>query len=490
MSGARDLDKMLAEWPTATPTDSEREDFAARVVDTINAESMGKMEASTEALLAPPLPARESEGKLAASARPGDARASFPSVTGLENKMSKDRAKDRTSFQELAKLAGTPAPPAATPSATPPPAAVVRAEEGGSDDSGIVDLKMVAQLDPSGGERAKSTPLAASGLFDEDAPASAAAAAASAPPPSVSATAQSAPPPPVAASASVPPSATPSVAPASAAAAPSVAPAPKKDEKKKGGGAVIFLGGLLAVGAIAAGAFFVVKSGVLSGSKETAQTTQSQPAATVAQTKPTATAAASVAAVDTAQQGQGGVDMDSLPSTVDTTGKRVMPKINAANGTKPNGTVAAVDSAAAAPTGSVDPRLVANNIPNGGSGGGGDLTEAMRAAAGGGAAATATATSTGPAYAPGSVPQKPSQGQVQGAINAVLPEARKCMAEGDPISRANIVFQSDGSVQSVSVSGFAAGKPNEACVKAAFQKAKISPFAEASYSFPVTVRPM
>jgi hypothetical protein len=481
MSGARDLDKMLAEWPVATPTDSEREDFAARVVDSINAASTPAA-GDLDALLAPPLPPRESEGNLATPARPGDARASLPPVAGLENKMSKDRAKDRTSFQELAKLAGTPAPPAATPSVTPPPAAVVRAEEGGSDDSGIVDLKMVAQLDPAANERAKTTPLAASGLFDEEAPASAAAAAASAPPPSVvGATAQSAPRPPVA---SVPPpSATPSVSPA--AATPSVAP---KKEEKKGGGMILLFGGLAAAIAIAAGAFFVIKSSS-SGDAKTAATTPAQPAATTPTTKTTATAAASVAAVDTTQQQAGGVDMDSLPTTVDTNGKRIMPKINAA-GAKPTGSVATADSATPAATGTVDPRLVANNIPNGGGGGGGDLTEAMRAAAGGGTAAAATATTTGPTYAPGSVPQKPSQGQVQGAINAVLPEARKCMAEGDPISRANIVFQSDGTVQSVSVSGFAAGKPNEACVKAAFQKAKISPFAEASYSFPVTVRPM
>lgn len=479
MSG--DLDKMLAEWPMPPPNDLERDDAAERVTSAIASSGAraGAAGPELDALLAAPLPARDSEKNLAAGAHPSSGRASIPSSAGVENKMSKDRGRDRTSFQELAKLAGTPAPQPVTPSLTPAPGTgVVRAEEGGSDDSGIVDLKMVAALDPAAQERAKATPLAAQGLFDDDAPASAAAAVASAPPPSVSAVAQSSAP--VAAAA-----ATPSAAPPASAVA-SLAP-PKKEEKKKGGGGLVLLfGGLLAAGAIAAGAFFVVKSGVLTGGKgSVAVTTPAKPAETGAAATATATGAATVAAVDT---GAAGVDMNTLPGTSPTTtGGRTMPKINAVgNGTKPT-TVASADTPAA--TGTVDPKLVANNIPNSNTGGGGDLTAAMKAAAGGGSAnPTGTDTATGPQYAAGTVPQKPSQGQVQGAINAVLPEARKCLAEGDPISRATIVFQSDGSVKSVAVSGFAAGKPAEACVQTALKKAKISPFAEATYTFPVTVR--
>ncbi|CAN5282466.1 hypothetical protein BH09MYX1_BH09MYX1_65060 [soil metagenome] len=472
MSGARDLDKMLADWPSATPTDVEREDFAARVVDSIVAESTGKLEESTEALLSAPLPARESEGNLAG-------RASIPSVSGVENKMSKDRGRDRASFQELAKLAGTPAPQPVTPSLTPPPSGVVRGEEASSDDSGIVDLKMVAESDPAASERSKSTPLAAQGLFDDEAPASAAAVSASLPPLSASAVAQSSPPP----SASMPPASS-SIAPASSA---SLAPAaPKKEEKKKGGG-MIFLFGGLAIVAAAAGVFFVVKSGALSGANDTGTTAANTAAAKPAETGApvatnTATPGATVAVADTSSAG---VDMNLLPED-DQGSKRVMPKITANNGVTAKPTASVADTTPP-PAGSVDPKLVANNIPNGGGAGGGDLTAAMKAAAGGGTAA-ATDTATGPQYAAGTVPQKPSQGQVQGAINAVLPEAKKCMAEGDPLSRANIVFQSDGTVKSVSVSGFAAGRPNEACVKAALSKAKISPFAEATYSFPVNVR--
>lgn len=476
MSG---LDKMLAEWPTASETDLERDERAQRAIEAIQSASTGK-DADLDAILSPPLPARESEGKLTA-AQPGRA-----SITGVENKMSKDRAKDRTSFQELAKLAGTP-PPAPVASATPPPAAVVRGEESSSDDSGVVDLKAVAALDPGAEQRAQSTPLAAQGLFDEDAPP--ASAAQTAPPASVQAVAQSAPPP---AAVSAPPPVA-SVPPPSASAAPSVAPAaavtPKKEEKKKGGGMILLFGGLLAAGAIAAGAFFVIKSGALGGGQSASVATTKPVETTAPQAKSTATAAATVAAVDTSQQGVG---LDSLPTNNggSTDPLRTMPKINAVgNGSKPAGSVA--DTTPAPSASAIDPKLVANNIPNSTGGGGGDLTEAMRAAAGGGTVTTGGSdTPGGPQFAPGTVPQKPSQGQVQGAINAVLPEARKCMAEGDPLSRATIVFQSDGTVKSVSVTGFAAGKSNEACVKTALSKAKISPFVEATYSFPVNVRPM
>jgi hypothetical protein len=50
------------------------------------------------------------------------------------------------------------------------------------------------------------------------------------------------------------------------------------------------------------------------------------------------------------------------------------------------------------------------------------------------------------------------------------------------------VFSSAGTVQSVSVSGGAVGKPAEACIKDALMKAKLQPFAEATYSAPVTIR--
>src|SRR5439155_2555451 len=114
----------------------------------------------------------------------------------------------------------------------------------------------------------------------------------------------------------------------------------------------------------------------------------------------------------------------------------------------------------------VDPKLTVKDLPQSQGGGGTGLTEAMKnvvgpidttnvaPAAGGGGGGTA-----------GNVPQKPSQGQVQGAVNAVLPGARTCLGPDDPVSKASVVFQSDGTVQSVAVTGSASGKPAAQCIK-------------------------
>ena len=57
-----------------------------------------------------------------------------------------------------------------------------------------------------------------------------------------------------------------------------------------------------------------------------------------------------------------------------------------------------------------------------------------------------------------------ASGAVTGALGAVLPQARGCLGPDDPISRAAIVFGSNGTVQSVSVTGAAAGTEVEACM--------------------------
>ncbi len=69
-----------------------------------------------------------------------------------------------------------------------------------------------------------------------------------------------------------------------------------------------------------------------------------------------------------------------------------------------------------------------------------------------------------------------------------MPSARACLGPDDPISRAQVTFQSDGSVQSVSVSGGASGKPAEACIRAALMKARVAPFAQPTFTAPATIR--
>jgi hypothetical protein len=52
-----------------------------------------------------------------------------------------------------------------------------------------------------------------------------------------------------------------------------------------------------------------------------------------------------------------------------------------------------------------------------------------------------------------------------------------------------VVFASDGHVQSVSVHGPAAGKPSGACIEGQLSRARVQPFAAASFSINATVRP-
>ena len=173
------LDDLLSKWPMAERPQLELDEAAERVVAALQG---GQLPSTIdEALFAPPLPKTDEEGQTSApqSQKPGR----VGPVIGVESKMSKDRTRDRTSFQELAKMATTPPPPTSVvpPSASGSgptsgasgsgPSAVIRGKEADSSDSGIVDLKMIASADPSGEQRAQSTPLAASGLFeDESAP--------------------------------------------------------------------------------------------------------------------------------------------------------------------------------------------------------------------------------------------------------------------------------------------------------------------------------
>ncbi|HEX3853495.1 MAG TPA: hypothetical protein VHW01_21165, partial [Polyangiaceae bacterium] len=71
----------------------------------------------------------------------------------------------------------------------------------------------------------------------------------------------------------------------------------------------------------------------------------------------------------------------------------------------------------------------------------------------------------------------------------VMSGARHCVAGEDAASSAVVVFSSDGHVQSVSVSGPAAGQPSGACIQAQLSRARVQPFAAASFSVSATVRP-
>lgn len=89
---------------------------------------------------------------------------------------------------------------------------------------------------------------------------------------------------------------------------------------------------------------------------------------------------------------------------------------------------------------------------------------------------------------PAAKQEKPSNAAVLGALGAVRGAVKACIADTDKPTRISVVFQSDGSVRSVSVSGGATGGA-EACVQAAVRKARVAPFMADSFSTSFSVSP-
>lgn len=121
----------------------------------------------------------------------------------------------------------------------------------------------------------------------------------------------------------------------------------------------------------------------------------------------------------------------------------------------------------------------------------GTLDEEMKKAVGSSESQPAPQDDSKPAAgsSSGAIPDQPSQGSAQAAVRAVLPGARACVAGATETSSASVTFSSSGSVQSVSVSGWAAQNGKTGCVKSALQAAHVSPFAKPTFTVPVTIRP-
>ncbi len=420
--------------------------------------------------------------------------------------MPADRERDRRSLQDLAKMAQGLTPP--PPSVAPAPSGVQRAVEGKKDDSGIVDLAAASQADPSAALRAQTTPLASQGLFDEE-PAHSQRPPMSAPPVShvphtaplgaqgapVALPAQPAPSiPPGPASippASLPPqalaaSATPSAPPvgfgAPVAASAMASTSSTGAQKKKGGGAVIALviGGVVALGAAAAGGLFVMKSRNAALETAAATVTTPEPPAAIAQAEPAPKAEEPAEPAEATPTPEPAAEPDTLPTTHG--------KIAMAPKAVKGGTAAKHEAAAPAPKAEGPAKMTEKDLAPASAGPMGDLGAAIKKEVGDDGTPKTPAAATTANTPTGNVPTKPSQGAVTGAIGAVLPSARACLGPDDPVSRATVVFSSAGTAQSVNVTGGAAGKPAEACIKSALMKAKVAPFAEPTYSANITVR--
>ncbi len=398
-----------------------------------------------------------------------------------------ERDRDRRSLQDLVKLAqfSTPPPPSSTSPDRAAPA-VERAAGAKADDSGLVNLAALTPPPPETDAVAgPSAALGTGSLFEEDAGPSNAPASALGPssarpaaaPASVGAPGMGAAQAVSAGRISVPPSSgRSSVVPLPLGPAPSVAP----PASKKGGTGLVTgaIGGLVILAAVAAGGFMFVRVQLQKAEQKLAQAMKTEaPVVAMAEDK--------------------AAPQSDTPSTVET----------APGVTDPSPTVAQPRAAAfvakgplAAATGAKpdkdkkeepqeEGKMSAKDLPQA-AGSAGSLNDAMKQAAGPSSAGDKKDDGKGgPQYAAGSVPQRPSQGALTGAINVALPGARGCLGPDDPVSRATVVFASAGNVQSVTVSGAAAGKPAEGCIKAALMKAKVPPFAEATFTFPVTVRP-
>jgi len=462
------LDAALGDWPMPVRSAIDWDEAAERIQDRIDAGDRGHSQrlVSDEDLLKAPL-AESTE----------EAQSSAVFEKGASRMAQTERSRDRRSFQELANMArnvgATPSPSSvsglrradAESSASVAPVAPQPQKE----DSGILDLAALAAADPGAPARAQATPLAAQGLFEDEAR---------------EAPAHPAPP----AAAAVP-------APAQAAAQPALAK-PAKPEKK-GGAGFLLVGGFVAAAAIAAGAFVMIKG----RSHDSGQIAAAPPVATQQQQTP----AKPVAPSPTTQSTDNAVDPNALPlanAPTATTALPFAPNAPATTGLLPFAPSApkpeAVASASAAPapsaaaTAAPSASVAANGPAPAGSTTDKSLEDQMRQAAGPSTSATTSSTPLPGAVndLPANIPLKPSQGAVSGAIGAVLPSARQCLGPDDPVSQATIVFQSNGSVQSVSVTGGAAGKPAEACIKLALKNAKVAPFAQATFSASATIRPL
>lgn len=484
-----DLDVALREWPDVKKTAEDWDDRTQSVMGRLRRGERGVTSGyiPDEILLASPLGQSSEDGHNSAS--PGGSGFAHPPLNEKireENPMTMpaDRERDRRSLQDLAKMAhGLTPPPSSVGSAA---SGVQRAAEAKEDDSGIVDLAAASQVDPNAGIRAQTTPLASKGLFDDEPqsvrPMPAAPSSPNASQAPLGVLAQpipSIPPAPV----SMAPSSLPPQATATSSAQLGSLPLPETTGKKADANRAVIawvIGGVVALSAAAGGILYARSKPATSPIAQTSTVTPAEPVAAV---HPASTAMAPAT--------EPSMDPNALPAApvVDAPvvdGRSALAPKSGAKAPSATKNTPVAPGAVAKPA-HVPAALAEKEPPQVPAGPGGDLGSAMKNVVGDEPAKTPAAAVGGNA-ATGNVPQKPSQGAVTGAIGAVLPHARDCIGPDDPISRASIVFGSSGAAQSVTVTGAAAGKPAEACIKSALMKAKVQPFAEPNYSANITIR--
>ena len=477
------VDALLASWPTPERTALAWDEFADRIMTRLDVEPGLGIDEDAKFLLAPTLNgAKDSvaEAPMSHSSVPTEELAR--QSRQQESFMGVSQRDRRSSLQDLARMAnegprssrasGVSAPDSLV---APPVSHLSRASSARVDEgSGVVDLQSLAALPEVPASRGSVGALGLSGeLATSDTFEVAAVPASEVTPPSMR---ESVPPMPL-----------------------SIAPAALSDSgitqprRMSGPGVGVVFGGLVGVLAVAAGALFFVVS------KKAPATDAAQASTTVVAPAEKAPETAAVAAVAQVAQADQAVQAEQA-------GKA--PDVATDPGTLPVGTSVAgnvdssrhgrgvKDSAAAAAAGPSKKEADAkkavaapeppppSGIPDN------ELGAQMKKAAGPGVVGTGVDNKADAQFAAGTVPQRPSQGTLTSALGRVMGKAKACIGPDDPISRANVVFASAGTVQSVSVSGNAAGKPAEACIKTALSGAKLNtPFAEPTYTTTLTIRP-
>ena len=473
------LDALLGGWPSPPREEAAWEEGAEAIVGAAIA-AKGSAPEGTRALFdVPALEPEPGEPTITPNApkeQPvtrvssfmGTGRGDTPMSDETKDEGSESRAsvpgeapKKKLSLKEITARAAqgtsiTPPPPTAAPATRPASIPPARPVEASSDDSGMVDLRMIhAMATAQQVAAAAAAKPASSGLFDDD----------------------PAPQAPVAAPvARVAPAPTP--APAAATAA------PKESGKSSGIGI-----GIVAALAIAAGGMMYVRT-VNRPTAPSSDANRAPAAAVVAQTpatqleakkadtpsSPTLMASAAPSAAAAAAPAGPAVIAAAAPAQA----VALADTGNKAPAAEDKSPAAAAPPAAATPAPGSDKPT--------------DLASAMAKAAGADAKGSSASAATEPAAggkASGNtnLPEQPSQGSVSSAMGSVMGGAKACVAGADDVSRAQVTFASGGTVSSVSVSGWAAGKGAAGCIKSALKGAKVGAFSKPTFTVGVTIRP-
>lgn len=482
-----DLDALLASWPAPSRDEKAWEDRADAIVkaalDAPKQEGADVVLAKT-LLEAPPLEAEPGEPQVPVasagenkmsqdSEQGGAAKQDVPPASAVPSTVAPRSAeRKKGSLKEIAARAsqagaaskpGTAIPTApasrtgasSPASATATPLPVAAAPSGALEDSGIVDLNVVkAKATPEQKEAADKAKPGTEGILDDEKEKPAAAAGGKV-----------------------------VAMPAKTAAA------SKPEEKKKGSGGVI-AGVAIAVLGIAA-AFAITK---VNKPAEPTATTESRP--TPAQEGPQGPAKPAEQAQAASPDTPSPAAADGQPAEAAPSGGGEKVAAAPAGGSAGSAPAAGGSEPAAEPAKEAEgaPKEAAATPPVGGTPAApGDLKGAMAAAVGADANKGAAPTAENAEPAAGSrnqsIPEQPSQGQVNAAIRGVMPSVKACVAGADDVSRATVTFGSNGSVKSVSVSGWAASHGATGCIKAALQGANVGPFAKSTFTTGFPIRP-